>query len=88
MQTGAKAGGDVVDRSRRKAASTPAGEFADRSDELEDAAIGDTRGTVTRVAGSESDAIGGDSIGDDGDPPSPHRPDRFPVGTSPPRVRD
>jgi len=71
MQAGAKAGGDIVDRARREPAATPAGEFADRSDELEDEAIGDTRGTVTRVAGSEADAIGGDSIGDSGDPPSP-----------------
>ena len=71
MQAGAKAGGDVVDRKRRKQAPTPADTFADRSDELEDAATGDSRGTVTRVAGSEADAIGGSSIGDDGDPPSP-----------------
>jgi hypothetical protein len=69
MQAGAKAGGDVVDR-KRKGAAAPEGRFADRSDELEDATIGD-RGTVSRVAGSEADAIGGDSIGDDGDPPSP-----------------
>jgi hypothetical protein len=69
MQAGAKAGGDVVDR-KNKAAAAPAGRFADRSDELEDATIGD-HGTVSRVAGSEADAIGGDSIGDDGDPPSP-----------------
>jgi hypothetical protein len=71
MQAGAKAGGDVVDRTRSDSPAVPEGEFADRSDELEDAAVGDSRGTVTRVAGSEADAIGGDSIGDDGDPPSP-----------------
>jgi hypothetical protein len=71
MQAGAKAGGDIVDRKRNKAATTADGTFADRSDELEDAAVGDRRGTVTRVAGSEADAIGGSSVGDDGDPPSP-----------------
>jgi hypothetical protein len=71
MQAGAKAGGDIVDRKRGKPTTAPAGEFADRSDELEDAAVGDRRGTVTRVAGSEADAIDGSSVGDDRDPPSP-----------------
>lgn len=69
MQAGAKAGGDVVDR-KHKADAASTGRFANRSDELEDATVGD-RGTVSRVSGSEADAVGGDSIGDDGDPPSP-----------------
>lgn len=67
MQAGAKAGGDVVDRSRGNPSTAPAGEFADRSDELADADIGDPRGTLSRVTGSEADAIGGSSIGDTGD---------------------
>lgn len=55
MQAGAKAGADLTER----------------SDELQVAAVGDSRGAVTRVAGSDADAIGGSSIGDSGDPLPP-----------------
>jgi hypothetical protein len=67
MQAGAKAGGDVVD----SAATTPAGMFGSRSDELNDAALDDPTGRLSRVAGSEAEAIGGSSIGDTGGPTPP-----------------
>lgn len=90
MQAGAKAGGDMVDRQRGGPPPSPSGEFADRGDELNDAASDDPTGRLSRVSGSEADAIGGTSIGDTGDPIPPEAGgDGMGAGTDPrPGARD